>query len=163
MFVREATQADVNRMLELMTKLAKFEDYIDGFAVTKESVLNNGFGPNACFHTIVVEDADRVIGLAVTYVVPWTYSLRPKLVLKELFVEEGERGSGAGRLLFDAVVNRAHELGSDEIAWTVFSGNSKAERFYRAAGGTPDTKWENWSYKLDQNPAPISKKVISDD
>ncbi len=130
MFVREATQADVNRMLELMTKLAKFEDYIDGFAVTKESVLNNGFGPNACFHTIVVEDADRVIGLAVTYVVPWTYSLRPpKLVLKELFVEEGERGSGAGRLLFDAVVNRAHELGSDEIAWTVFFWKQQGRAF----------------------------------
>ncbi|GAB5373846.1 MAG: hypothetical protein AcusKO_03080 [Acuticoccus sp.] len=82
--------------------------------------------------------------MAVTYVVPWTYTLRPKLVLKELFVAEGGRGRGIGRSLMECVRGQAREVGADHFSWTVMKGNTRAEAFHRALGGRPDAKWENW-------------------
>ncbi|WP_428686522.1 N-acetyltransferase family protein [Roseibium sp.] len=145
MIVRAARPADVDRLLELMTGLARFEGYFDDFAVTRDSVLAGGFGDAPIFKAFVAEVEGTVIGMAVTYVVPWTYTLRPRLVLKELFINEGHRDAGAGRALFAAVAEHARHLGAGEIAWTVTNGNSKAEAFYRSVGGKPDVKWQNWT------------------
>lgn len=149
MRVRSAVEADVDRMLELMIGLAKYEGYFDAFSVTRESILDKGFRPSALFDTLVVEIDGCVVAYAVTYVIPWTYTLRPKVVLKELFVDVEFRASGAGRLLFNAVVDKARQLGSNEVAWTVLTGNEKAEQFYRKLGGRPDEKWNNWMFKVD--------------
>ena len=88
MHVRLAERGDVDRLLELMRGLARFEEYIDRFAVTRESVLEHGFGDARLFTAFVAEQGDDLVGMAVVYTIPWTYTLRPKVVLKELFVEE---------------------------------------------------------------------------
>lgn len=146
--IRPATPADVPQLLGLMRDLAVFEDYIDAFAVTEDDLYRHGFGPGALFQAHVAdigpEAAPFLVGMAVTYVVPWTYSLCPRLVLKELYVAPETRGSGAGRGLVSAVKAQAQDIGADHIAWTVMRGNRDAERFYRSVGGAPDAKWHNW-------------------
>lgn len=149
MRVRPAEREDVDRLLELMRGLARFEEYIDDFAVTRESLLEHGFGDGRLFTSFVAEQDDDLVGMAVVYTIPWTYTLRPKVVLKELFVEEGARNLGAGKALMAAVVSHARSIDAAELIWTVMEGNREAEGFYRSLGASPDLKWNNWSLNLD--------------
>ena len=149
MRVRLAERGDVDRLLELMRGLARFEEYIDDFAVTRESVLEHGFGEERLFTAFVAEHEDDLVGMAVVYTIPWTYTLRPKVVLKELFVVEEARNMGAGKALMAAVVAHAKSIGAAEVIWTVMDGNDAAGDFYRSLGATPDHKWHNWSLNLD--------------
>ena len=59
------------------------------------------------FTAFVAEQDDDLVGMAVVYTIPWTYTLRPKVVLKELFVEEAARNMGAGRAPMAAVISHA--------------------------------------------------------
>ena len=149
MRVRLAEKRDVDRLLELMRGLARFEEYIDDFAVTRESVLEHGFGDDRLFTALVAEEDGDLVGMAVVYTIPWTYTLRPKVVLKELFVEEAARNSGAGKALMAAVRSHAESIGATELIWTVMDGTRAAEGFYRSLGASPDLKWHNWSLNLD--------------
>lgn len=149
MHVRLAVPEDTDRLLELMEGLARYEDYIDQFAVTRESILEHGFGDRRLFTAFVAEHGDDLVGMAVTYPIQWTYTLRPKLVLKELFVVEAARNMGAGKALMAAVTAHARSIGASEVIWTVMTGNAAAESFYRSLGGLPDRKWNNWTLNLD--------------
>ena len=149
MRVRLAERGDVDGLLELMRGLARFEEYIDDFAVTRESVLEHGFGEQRLFTSFVAERDDDLVGMAVVYTIPWTYTLRPKVVLKELFVVETARNLGAGKALMAAVVSHARSIDAADLIWTVMEGNREAEGFYRALGASPDLKWNNWSLNLD--------------
>ena len=149
MRVRLAVPKDADRLLELMRELARFEDYINEFAVTRESILEHGFGDALLFTAIVAEHEDDLVGMAVTYPILWTYTLRPKLVLKELYVVEAARNMGTGKALMEAVISHARSIGAAEIIWTVMSGNTAAEGFYRSLGGYSDSKWNNWVLSLD--------------
>lgn len=149
MRVRLAEPGDVDRLLELMRGLARFEEYIDDFGVTRESVLEHGFGEGRLFTAFVAEEDDDLVGMAVVYTIPWTYTLRPKVVLKELFVVEAARNLGAGKALMAAVVSHARSIDAAELIWTVMEGNREAEGFYRGLGAAPDLKWNNWSLNLD--------------
>ena len=155
MRVRLAERTDVGRLLELMRGLARFEEYIDDFAVTRESVLEHGFGEGRLFTAFVAEQDDDLVGMAVVYTIPWTYTLRPRVVLKELFVEEAARNLGTGKALMAAVVSHARSIDAAELIWTVMEGNREAEGFYRSLGASPDLKWNNWSLNLDTKARPV--------
>ena len=150
MHVRLAVTEDTDRLLDLMEGLARFEDYIDQFAVTRESILEHGFGANRIFTAFVAEHEDDLVGMAVTYPILWTYTLCPKLVLKELFVVEVARNLGVGKALMASVKAHGRSIGASEIIWTVMTGNAAAESFYRSLGGLPDRKWNNWALSLDE-------------
>ncbi len=147
--VRDFEAGDAPRLLDLMRDLARFEDYLDAFAVTEADLLRHGLGPDALFRAFVAVAEGDIVGMAVTYVVPWTYTLRPKLVLKELLVAEAGRGRGTGRALMARVREHARAIGADHVAWTVMHGNARAEAFYRSVRGRPDLKWENWVMPLE--------------
>ena len=149
MYVRLAVPDDTDRLLELMIGLAHFEDYIDDFSVTRESILDHGFGDDRLFTAFVAEHDDDLVGMAVTYPIQWTYTLRPKLVLKELYVDEAARSLGAGKALVEAVTAHAKSMNAAEVIWTIMTGNTAAEYFYRSLGASPDSKWNNWTLSLD--------------
>jgi GNAT superfamily N-acetyltransferase len=143
--IRPFTQGDVPAVLALMRGLAVFEGYIDKFAVTEKDLIDHGLGETPRFGVLVADLEGRVVGIAVHYVVPWTYDLKPTVVLKELFVEEGARSSGAGAALVAALKRHATAIGAPRVNWTVLAGNEPAKRFYRRQGGAPDDLWEPWT------------------
>lgn len=143
--VRPFDHRDVPKVLELMRGLAVFEGYIDRFAVTEQDLIDHGLCDTPRFGVLVAELDGRVIGIAVHYAIPWTYDLKPTVVLKELFVEDGARSSGAGAALIAALKRHAAAIGAPRINWTVLAGNEPAKRFYRRQGGSPDEVWEPWT------------------
>ncbi len=148
--VRPFDRSDVPEVLALMRGLAVFEGYIDAFAVTEQDLVDHGLGDAPRFGVLVAEVDGRVVGIAVHYVIPWTYDLKPTLVLKELFVEEGARSSGAGAALIAALKRHAASIGAPRINWTVLAGNEPAKRFYRLHGGVADEVWQPWTMAVPQ-------------
>lgn len=142
--VRPFEPQDVDAVWRLMRDLAVFEGYIDAFAVTPGDILAHGFGPTPAFGVFVAVVDEAVAGIAVHYRIPWTFDLRPVVVLKELFVAEAFRGSGVGNALFAQLRAHAAEIGASGLRWTVLPDNEPAKRFYAGQGGQRDAAWEHW-------------------
>ncbi|HEY8650716.1 MAG TPA: GNAT family N-acetyltransferase, partial [Chthoniobacterales bacterium] len=103
MQIRRAVEADVPNLLPLMRELAEFEKYADDFAVTEEVLREQGFRRSPPdFHCLIAEDNGALIGLLVYYFVPFTYRAKPNVIVKELYVADGHRSTGVGRLLMKA-------------------------------------------------------------
>lgn len=142
--IRPFELCDVGALLVLMRDLAAFEGYLDAFAVKETDLIQFGLGPHPKFQALVADDKTTLCGMAVTYTVPWAYDMRPRVVLKELYVRDGYRGQGIGKALMLAVQNQARDIGASQINWTVLKGNRRAEAFYAQLGGQPDPVWNNW-------------------
>lgn len=147
--VRPFVKSDVPALLSMMKGLARFEGYIDEFRVTARDLVEQGLGDSSCFGAFVAEQEGVLMGYAVHYRVPFTYRMRPTLVLKELYVRTEGRGNGVGGALFEAVKAEAKRIDAGALDWLVLPGNDKAKSFYQAHGGKQDTGWERWY--LDQS------------
>ncbi len=138
-------------VLRLMRGLAVFEGYIDKFCVTEADLVEHGFSAAPRFGVLVAERGGRAVGIAVHYVIPWTYDLKPTLVLKELFVDETARSLGAGAALIDGLKRHAANIGAPRINWTVLATNETAKHFYRREGGSHDATWEPWTMPIGRS------------
>jgi len=144
--VRPFVAADVKPLLGLMRGLAVFEDYAHAFAVTEEDLIEHGLGSQPRFGILVAaaDDDGELLGMAVHYVIPWTYDLKPTLVLKELFVAPAARSIGVGETLMANLAREAMAIGAPRITWGVLPHNDGAKRFYTRLGGRPELKFEPW-------------------
>lgn len=150
--IRPAQAFDAPQLLSLMRGLARFEGYDDRFAVTVEALLDRGFsaGRPPEFTAWVAEFDGSLVGYAVIYVIPYTFDLRPTVVLKELFIDKAARGRNFGHGLMNAVIEHARSLNARLVRWQVLPGNSAAKNFYRQHGGSVDSDWEDWFIDLDR-------------
>jgi len=148
--VRQFVQEDVAELLRLMKELAQLEGYMEEFAVTAADISARGLGHDPQFYALVAEvpGIEGPVGMAVCYTVPYTYTLKPDLILKELVVDKSTRGRGIGARLFLECQQLAFTLGCNQMLWKVLNGNSRAEKFYRRMGGSQDRKWEGWQRQL---------------
>lgn len=147
--IRPFEQRDVSAVLVLMRALAVFEGYDDKFRVTEAELAEYGLGPSPRFGVFVAERDDAIVGIAVHYVIPWTYDLKPVVVLKELYVAEAARGMSVGHALVKRLRDHAVGIGASAIRWTVLQSNMPAKAFYRSLDGRPDEIWEMWQLTID--------------
>ncbi len=149
--IRHATPSDAQELLGLMRALARFEGYLDAFRVTVDDLLARGLHDRADrqFVAFVAERDGQLLAYGVVYAVPFTYDLRPTLILKELYVRETARGCGLGDALMAAVIAHARQLRCARLKWDVLPDNLPAQRFYRRHGGAPDIGWQQWIRILD--------------
>jgi len=90
----------------------------------------------------------KLYAMAVYYFIPYTYTLKPNMVLKEFYVHQDYRGTGLGSKLFAELKNIASARECGQITWLVMHGNTKAEAFYEKQGASKDTKWQVWNFNL---------------
>lgn len=149
--IRRAQASDASQLLSLMRGLARFEGYDDRFAVTVHALIERGFSPHRPpeFTAWVAELDGALVGYAVIYVIPYTFDLRPTVVLKELFIDEAARGRNIGHDLMTAVIEHARSLNARLVRWQVLPDNEPAKRFYRLHGAAMDADWENWFINLE--------------
>lgn len=147
--IRPMAEDDFEEAIILMRKLAEFEGYLREFSVTEGDLKERAFSARPDFSVWVAGPRGRpLLGVAVTLRINWTHTLRPTLVLKELFVDAGHRGSGIGQALFARVLEEASEINAGKIEWLVLLHNFSAKRFYENLGGSRDAGWERWQLSL---------------
>lgn len=116
--IRQATQKDMPRVLELIHELAIYEKEPEAVLITVEDLIRDGFGDDPQFICFVLEDNGIIHGMALVYSRYSTWEGRV-LHLEDLIVSEKSRGKGYGGSLLDYVVQYGYDLGVGRISWEV--------------------------------------------
>ena len=154
MSIRKAVESDISNLLPLMRELAEFENYGTDFAVTEDLLREQGFRRSPPdFYCLIAEERGELVGFLVYYFVPFTYRAKPNLIIKELYIADGYRSRGVGKLLMKAVAKEAEQGGCGMIKWYVAKWNDRGIQFYERLGATIDPNWHEFQ---------MSEKVFRD-
>jgi GNAT superfamily N-acetyltransferase len=90
-------------------------------------------------------ESGELLGFA-TVLWSWdTTTGSPLAVMEDLFVPEGTRGRGLGRMLLEACARVARDRGCAALAWETAPDNERAQHLYDATGAERST-W--FAYRL---------------
>ncbi len=128
-------------MWELIREHAEYENMIDEFVGSVESLKRHLFGLRPVGKCLVAVDGEQVVGYALFYANYSTFITRPGLWLEDLYVSPSQRGKGLGKKLLKAVGKAAVEERCARIDWVVADWNESAIRFYQSMGGELIEHW----------------------
>src|SRR5882724_7208520 len=145
MRIRKAVEADVCNLFPLMRELAEFEKYANDFAVTEEVLRQQGFHRSPPdFHCLIAEEGGGLVGFLFYYFFPFTYRAKRNLIIKELYIADGYRSRGVGKLLMKAVAREAEQADCGMIKWYVAKWNERGVQFYERLGAMIDPNWHEF-------------------
>lgn len=147
--LRVAKREDCPRLLELVHELALFERAPEEVTVTLEEFKEAGFGSKPVWKAFVTEVDSFIAGFALYYIRYSTWKGQ-RLYLEDLIVTEAWRGKGLGKILFNRIVQEAHELGFNGMMWQVLDWNEPAINFYKKYEAAIDAGWLNASLSKEQ-------------
>lgn len=142
--IREATEADCPRMMELVHELAVYERAPEAVTVSMEHFITSGFGDKPVWWAIVAEANGIVVGFALYYIRYSTWKGQ-RMYLEDILVTDDWRGKGIGSLLMDRLIGIAKEKGFSGMLWQVLDWNEPAIRFYKKYNAHFDPEWVNVS------------------
>ena len=140
--MREGKKEDLPAVYELIRELAIYENGLDQVSNTIQKMGTDGFGPNPIFGLIVAESNTQITGSAIYYYRYSTWKGK-RMYLEDLIVTEQERGAGAGKLLFDEIIEIAKRTGCTGMMWQVLDWNEPAINFYKKYRANFDGEWIN--------------------
>ena len=138
--IRNAEKEDMKRVHELIMELALYEKLPKEVDLTKDDLINDGFGEKKLFNCFVAEVNSRVEGMAIIYNRYSTWKGRT-IHLEDLIVTKTMRNNGIGALLLDKVILFGKEMGVKRISWEVIDWNKKAIKFYERKGAKLIPDW----------------------
>ncbi|MEO8172608.1 MAG: GNAT family N-acetyltransferase [Sediminibacterium sp.] len=140
--IRRAEKKDCVRLLELIQELADYEKAPREVTVTLDHFEESGFGEKPVWWAFVAEINGSVEGFALYYIRYSTWKGQC-LYLEDFLVTEKLRGQGAGKLLFDRVIEEGKERGFNRMVWQVLDWNEPAINFYKKYNAALDPEWVN--------------------
>jgi GNAT superfamily N-acetyltransferase len=140
MKIRKGKIEDLPAVLELIKELATFEKEPDAVVVTVADLERDGFGESPLFHTLIAEENEEIVGMALYY---YRYSTwKGKTIhLEDLIVKEEKRGAGLGFKLYSEVIAQGKCDGVRRIEWNVLDWNTPAIEFYEKSGAKVFKDW----------------------
>ena len=147
--VRKGQQEDISQALGLVKELADYEKAPQEVEVTLKQMEDWGFGTNKVFDFFVLEEDDKIVGMALYY---YKYSTwKGKCIfLEDIIVTAEKRGKGYGALLFDEVVKVAKKENVKRLEWQVLEWNEQAIHFYKKYQSNFDGEWINCKLNFNQ-------------
>lgn len=139
--LRAAVRGDEFVLIDLIKGLAEYENEPDAVENTPEKLAVDLFDTKVC-EAIIAEQDGQVIGFSIYYTSYSTWK-GPCMYLEDLYVIPEARGTGAGGMLFDRVVEIAKERNYARMDWQVLDWNTPAIEFYKKRGATIDEDWFN--------------------
>jgi predicted N-acetyltransferase YhbS len=136
--VREATEDDIPRILELYDELvittSEAEQNRDPSLDDSRRVFTQ-IQAMPGHELLVAEDGGEVVGSVVLLIVPnLSHRASPWAVVENLIVTEKQRRKGIGRQLMKDAIARAREAGCYEIQLSSNKTRREAHRFYESLG-----------------------------
>jgi GNAT superfamily N-acetyltransferase len=138
--IRTAGPADAATIVRLIRALAAYEDLVDLVRISEADVLRDGFGERPCFECLLAEADGEALGLAIHRPSYSTFEGRPGLYVEDLFVAEGARQLGIGRLLMARLAAIARQRGCTRMSLAVLHWNP-AREFYHRLGFEQVEEW----------------------
>lgn len=140
--IRQGTEEDLPRALELIKELALYEKAPEQVTNTLEMMKEDAFGQHPVYGFIVAEENDFIHGLSVYY---WRYSTwkGKRIYLEDLIVTESKRGLGIGKQLFEATIKIGKAANATGMMWQVLDWNEPAISFYKKYEADLEDGWLN--------------------
>jgi GNAT superfamily N-acetyltransferase len=138
--IRKGRLTDLPSVLELVRELADYEkspEEVDATLQTYEDGFREGL-----YDLIVAELDGAILGMALYYPIFSTWKGK-KIYLEDIIVTELHRRSGAGKLIFEALLEEARAMGASGMRWQVLNWNEPAIRFYKKYPTHFDDEWIN--------------------
>ncbi len=143
--IRQAEQADCERMMQLIHELAVYEREPAAVTVDFGHFVESGFGEKPVWYAFVAELEGRVEGFALYYIRYSTWKGQ-RMYLEDFLVAEKMRGHGIGKLLFDRLIEECKVKRYSGLVWQVLDWNEPAINFYKKFDGvTIEKGWLNCS------------------
>lgn len=139
--IREAAEADVPAILEMIRGLAEYEKLAHTVTATEDSLRRTLFGPRPCAEVLLACEDNTCLAFALFFPNYSTFLAKPGLYLEDLFVKPEARGRGLGFALLRRIAAIARERGYGRMEWSVLDWNEPAIRFYKKLGAVPMDEW----------------------
>jgi GNAT superfamily N-acetyltransferase len=142
MEIREATEADVPRILQFIRDLAVYEKLEHRVIATEAALRQTLFG-NPRFAEVLFASVDKEdVGFALFFHNYSTFLGQPGIYLEDLFVKSQMRGRGVGKALLAHLARLAKERGCGRLEWAVLKWNTPSIDFYKRLGAIPMEEWD---------------------
>ncbi len=139
--IREATEADVPLLLQLIRALADYEHLLHEVEATEEDLRRDGFGAEPRFRALIALCDGAPAGFALWFFNYSTFQGRAGLYLEDLFVKPEFRGRGLGKALFARLARLALDHRCGRFVWQVLDWNAPSIAFYEGLGARKHPEW----------------------
>jgi GNAT superfamily N-acetyltransferase len=146
--IRRASREDAATVIKLLTALAEYEKLTPPDAAGQERLSADLASANPRFEAYLAESDGKAIGYAIVFETYGSFRAKSKLYLEDLFVLPEYRGRGAGKTLFEAMVEQGRIRGCGAVEWTALDWNIPAHEFYRRMGGRRLEAWQVFQLEL---------------
>ena len=140
--IRPGTEKDVDLILDLIKRLAEYENLSHEVAVSAQQLRDTLFGPTPAAEVIIGYAGSEAAGFALFFPNYSTFLGRPGLYLEDLFVVPKWRNHGLGLRLLNNLAGIALERGYGRMEWSVLHWNDSAIRFYQKLGARLMDDWQ---------------------
>lgn len=135
--IRPSTVDDLPALLPLLRGYSSFygpDPDDDALLAMARAFCEGGGAGYGGTQLLARAESGEPVGFA-TVLWSWdTTAGSPLAVMEDLFVTEGTRGEGVGRMLLEACAALARDRGYRELAWETAPDNTRAQRLYDATG-----------------------------
>lgn len=137
---RYAGREDVPLILDLVIKLAEYEEMADEVVADEETLETWIFDRQKAEVIFAVED-DREVGFALFFHNFSTFLGRAGIYLEDLYVMPEYRGKGYGKAILKKLASIAVERGCGRLEWWCLDWNKPSIDFYLSLGAEPMSDW----------------------
>jgi GNAT superfamily N-acetyltransferase len=134
--VAPAEMQQVGALAALMDELNRYYGTTEFESIEQqvEQIRDALFGPTPAGAALLAWDGDQLVGLA-SYSFLWPAAgVTRSMFVKELYVAQGRRRQGIGRLLMEKLFAVAAKHGCSRVEWTADEESKGAQRFYTELG-----------------------------
>ncbi|XP_050209099.1 GCN5-related N-acetyltransferase 8-like [Mercurialis annua] len=96
--------------------------------------------PEHLFKSSTSDDV-TVVGFTLIFPNFSTFLGKPGFHLEDLFIREGFRGFGMGKMLLSSVAHQTAKIGYGRVEWTVIDWNVRSHKFYERLGAKVLPDW----------------------
>ena len=135
--VREAREADLPRLVELLAQLSLDEPREDTGPPLPESYRRAlaEIDADPRQQLLVLEADGRILGsLALMFIPNLSHQGRPYAIVENVVADEAERGGGLGDVLMRHAIDEARRAGCYKLSLTSNRRRADAHRFYERLG-----------------------------
>jgi GNAT superfamily N-acetyltransferase len=156
--VSPATREDLAAIVDLLYEIDRYygDDATEPPDQRAATVQHLVLSDHPVAHILLVRvDGGPAIGLA-AYSFLWpARGATHSLYLKELYVRDEHRHTGAGRALMTRLVQLAADAGCSRIEWTADENNPTAQHFYAALGAKTHDGKHHYRLNAESYPAAV--------
>ena len=136
--VQPATESDLHPIRRLLIELMDAIENTEGFDI-EQSVKNcAALLDDPASFILTARDDNEILGFINFTARKTIMHPRPSALIDELVVTEASRGSGIGKRLILATIERCLEMGCCEVEVSTEKSNVRARDFYKSCGFEED-------------------------